>query len=49
MSLSGTEWQELAVLSRLLGNLESKKNLTDNEKCVIIWLMNEVKILKEKK
>jgi len=49
MSLSGTEWQDLAVLSRLLSNLQSKKNLTDDEKCVIIWLMNEVKILKEKK
>ena len=49
MSLSGTEWQDLAVLSRLLSNLQFKKNLTDDEKCVILWLMNEVKILKEKK
>ena len=49
MSLSGTEWQDLAVLSRLLSNLESKKNLTDDEKCVILWLINEVKILQEKK
>ena len=49
MSLSGTEWQDLAVLSRLLSNLQSKKNLTDDEKCVILWLMNEVKTLKEKK
>ena len=49
MSLSGTEWQDLAVLSRLLSNLQSKKNLTDDEKCVILWLMNKVKILKEKK
>ena len=49
MNLSGTEWQELAVLSRLLSNLQSKKNLTDDEKCVIIWLMNKVETLKKKK
>ena len=40
MSLSGTEWQELACFTRALGELKSKKNLTTEENCVILWMEN---------
>ena len=49
MSLSGTEWQDLAVLNRILSGLSSKKMLTDEEKCVTIWLTKKLKELSEKK
>ena len=32
MSLSGVEWQDLAVLSRYAGEFNSKENLTEKEK-----------------
>ena len=38
MSLSGIEWSDLAVLSRHLSALISKKNLTEEEKYVTMWL-----------
>jgi len=49
MSLTGIEWHDLAVLSRYLYAFKSKKNLTEEEKCVILWLDNKVKVLSEKK
>ena len=49
MSLSGIEWSDLAVLSRHLSALTSKKNLTEEEKYVTIWLEKQVKKLSEKK
>tara|TARA_Y100000992_G_scaffold148558_1_gene99020 strand:- start:365 stop:529 length:165 start_codon:yes stop_codon:yes gene_type:complete len=49
MSLSGIEWSDLAVLSRHLSALISKKNLTEEEKYVTIWLEKQVKKLSEKK
>jgi hypothetical protein len=48
MSLTGTEWQEYAVFQRTLYALK-KKDLTEEEKCVIIWLTEKVKILTEKR
>ena len=45
MSLSGIEWSDLAVLSRHLSALISKKNLTEEEKYVTIWLEKQVKKL----
>jgi hypothetical protein len=49
MSLSGTEWQELACFTRALSELKSKKNLTDKEKYVILWMENKIKYFEEKK
>ena len=49
MSLTGTEWQDLAVLERYNQNFELKKDLTQEEKCVSIWLTKNIKILTEKK
>ena len=49
MSLSGTEWQDLAVFVRSAQALSMKKTLTDEEECVILWLNNKVKVLSEKK
>jgi hypothetical protein len=48
MSLTGTEWQEYAVFQRTLYAL-GNKDLTEVEKCVIIWLTEKIKILAEKK
>ena len=49
MSLTGTEWQDLAVLRRYDQNLKLKKDLTEEEKCVSMWLTKHIKILTEKK
>jgi len=49
MSLSGTEWQELACFTRALGELKNKKNLTTEENCVILWMENKIKLFEEKK
>ena len=49
MSLSGTEWQELACFTRALSELKSKKNLTTEERCVILWMENKIKYFEEKK
>ena len=49
MSLTGVEWQDLAVLKRYKDNLKLKEDLTEEEKCVIIWLTEKIKILTEKK
>ena len=49
MSLTGTEWQDLAVLSRYDQILKLKKDLTEEETCVSIWLTKHIKILTEKK
>tara|TARA_B100001564_G_C20394703_1_gene558394 strand:- start:98 stop:265 length:168 start_codon:yes stop_codon:yes gene_type:complete len=49
VSLAGTEWQELACFTRALSELTSKENLTDEEKCVIVWLKNKIKFLEEKR
>tara|TARA_Y100001972_G_scaffold128773_1_gene191639 strand:+ start:904 stop:1065 length:162 start_codon:yes stop_codon:yes gene_type:complete len=49
MSLSGVEWQDLAVLSRYAGEFNSKENLTEKEKYVSMWLKEKIEILKEKK
>jgi len=49
MSLTGVEWQDLAVLKRYDQILKLKEDLTQEEKCVIIWLTEKIKILKEKK
>ena len=48
MSLNGTEWQDYAVFQRTLFALQNK-DLTEEEKCVIIWLTEKVKILTEKR
>ena len=48
MSLTGTEWQEYAVFQRTLYAL-GNKDLTEEEKCVSIWLTKHIKILTEKK
>ena len=49
MSLTGIEWHDLAVLARYLYAFKLKKNLTEEEKCVTIWLEKNVNILTEKK
>mgnify|MGYP000113811096 FL=1 len=49
MSLTGIEWSDLAVLSRYLHSFKLKKNLTEEEKCVTIWLEKNVNTLVEKK
>ena len=49
MSLTGIEWSDLEVLTRYLHTFKSKKNLTEEEKCVTIWLEKNVNILTEKK
>ena len=49
MSLSGIEWQDLAVLNRYFELLSSKKNLTEEEKYVNIWLTKKVEELSKKK
>ena len=48
MSLNGTEWQDYAVFQRTLFALQNK-DLTEEEKYVIIWLTKQIKILTEKK
>ena len=47
MSLSGTEWQELACFTRALGELKNKKNLTTEENCVILWMENKIKLFEK--
>tara|TARA_S200000501_G_C20542205_1_gene620644 strand:- start:501 stop:668 length:168 start_codon:yes stop_codon:yes gene_type:complete len=49
VSLNGTEWQELACFTRALSELKSKKNLTNEERCVILWMENKIKYFEEKK
>ena len=49
MSLSGTEWQEMYVLTHVLNNLICKEELTEEEKCVIIWLTKRIKELETQK
>ena len=49
MSLTGTEWQDLAVFERSAQILNMKKSLTDEEEYVILWLNKKVKVLSEKK
>ena len=49
MRLSCTEMTDLLVLSQQAENLKTKKTLTDQEECVILWLNNKVKVLTEKK
>ena len=48
MSLTGTEWQEYAVFQRTLYAL-GNKDLTEEEKCVIIWLTEKINVFGEKK
>ena len=49
MRLSCTEMTDLLVLSQQAENLKTKKTLTDQEECVILWLNDKVKVLTEKK
>ena len=49
MRLSGIEWSDLAVFSRYANAFRLKKNLTSEEKCVILWLNVQVETLEKKK
>ena len=40
---------DLLVLSQQAENLKSKKTLTSEEECVILWLNEQVKTLEKKK